>query len=265
MFNYSPAQAWAHFQPPVVRERIDQARLDLLCCRYVGPRIVTNNGVSHRGIDYGRGDPKLLDLQGRKVWLKLDPERADRVQVCDHATRRLLCVAAASDIRGATQADVRDHQRAKARRKRAVRAEADTRHVDLDTSVDGVIRAQLARAQSRQVLLREAAGPERIQLVRPDVSAEVVAASKRVQPIVEPYSDEDAGGNILSIYADLANVERAADDDVCDDGAAAVFSLADLADLPTGQDDPGPVNGFAILADLAASARTPEARYGTAG
>lgn len=265
MCGYSPQQAWDHFAAPVRRERIEAARLDLLCSRYVGPRTVSKNGVSHRGIEYGRGDPRLLDIIGRKVWLRLDPDRADFVHVCDFATKRLLCTAQASDIAGASQADVRDHQRAKARRKRAVRAEWETRSAAVDTSVDGVIRAQVARAKSEQVRMADAAGPERVQLVRPDVTAEVVAASKRSRSAVDDDA-ADASAEIYSIFADIATFDAAGDDTgEADDFNDAGNALAELADLPDpdGLDDDA--EGFAVLADLAHDGEEREVRYGSAG
>lgn len=268
MFGYSPLQSWEHFRPDVVRERIDDRRLDLLCARYHRQVTVSKHGVRYQGIDYDH--PALFDLLGRKVWLKIDPDRADQVQVADVEHRRLICVAQRRELAGATQKDIRERQRAKAQRKKAIKKYVDTNHVDLDTDIDGLIRAQLARNQSQQQLLREAAGPERVQLVRPDVKSDCIAASRQVNRAFESASKDEGEGdtgdvyNILAAQAD-ADQESGASLEIGDDDAIDFEAFADAIPFDPGRatDSEGDesADGFAALADLAPEVR----RYGAAG
>lgn len=263
LFGYSPLQAWAQFQPAVRRERIDGARLDFLTCRYVGPRTVDKYGVRHRGVYYGLHSDQLAALQGRKVWLRIDPDRADFVWVCDFATKKPLLKAECNALAGATQADVRDAQRLKARRRRAVRAERETRCADIDTGIDAVIRAQVARVKSQRTQDQPPAGPPAagLQLVRPDLAAAIDAASKGDRSGRERRHADNVLGDAFAILAERADEWAAGRGDEPDADGVDFADLADM-ELDPAQDAPDEdADGFAILADDLPEAR----RYGAAG
>lgn len=261
MFDYTPLQAWEYFRSPQPRPPIDGERLDLLCSRYVGPVTVRKYGVLHRGLHYEH--PSLLDLIGVKVWIRLDPDRADQVHVCDQTHKRYICTATAAELAGVSQKHVRDHQKAKSRRAKVVREYMNTRHVDLDTTVDGVIRAQMAAAKSRAADIRNAPAADRVQLVRPDIPADVISRQGAEPPIaaaggIEPSASDDLP-NVYSIMADLADCPSPDIDDARDeDNGVDLAALADAIPYPCpatdGEDDDA--DGFASLADM-----VPEVRY----
>lgn len=177
MLGLAPAAAFVNFRSPSPREVIDGARLDFLCAKFVGPRRVTKDGVRHNGITYGQGLDQLLLLQGRKVWLRVDPDQADHVWVCDLETRMPIVKATNQRLAGATQADVRDGERTRARARRLHRQAMEAAPALLDTSTDAILKAMARKAKAERQPV-DAPSPVSISAVRPDIAAALAAKAK---------------------------------------------------------------------------------------
>jgi len=106
MEGLSPAAAFARFDP-IPRAIVPAGSLDVLLMRSSKPVKVTEYGVRYNGIEYGQNDPRLFELQGRKVTLRIHPDDASYVIVCDLAGKP-ICRAANNALArtGVTQDDV---------------------------------------------------------------------------------------------------------------------------------------------------------------
>ncbi|MBN1489969.1 MAG: DDE-type integrase/transposase/recombinase [Phycisphaerae bacterium] len=88
---------------PIPRVVVPEGLMDLLLMRVSRPVKVTRFGVRHDGIEYGLGEARLQLLQGKEVLLRVHPEDASYVVVCDlegkpicRATNNRLAFARAS-------------------------------------------------------------------------------------------------------------------------------------------------------------------------
>jgi len=151
MEGLSPAQAFERFDP-IAKKTAPDGVLDLLMMRLTRPVKVTRFGVRYQGIEYGQNDTQLFLLQGKDVLLRVDPQDASFVIVCDlvglpicRATNNSLALC------GVTQDHVAEGMKAKARARRLVRAvhEGGTRAA-LQTVADAAIMASLNRPKPRE-------------------------------------------------------------------------------------------------------------------
>jgi transposase InsO family protein len=185
MFNLAPVQAMEQFRGNTIRQIPTDAFLEFICSKIVGPVKVTKDGVRHQGIHYGQGNDELYRLQGQQVLLRVHPERADYVDVCDLQSRPLTR-AMNERLTGVTQDDVRQ---AMSRRKKAMNVAKEARktsRVLLHTPVSGAIAAQRERAIAAQEATAPPDPPAIVQAVRPDIASDVDkvvcdAESKAVQ------------------------------------------------------------------------------------
>ncbi len=152
--------------------KCDPAVLDVLCCRVVGPVKVGRDGVRHNGVTYGQANEQVFLLQGKKVWLRVRPDRADSVTVCDDQGVP-ICVATNERLKGATQEDLRKAMEYKGRLRKKVR-EAQAGAVDLLFSKpDQVMELKRRAAKAAEAKLREqlpaVAEAPAVTIVRPDL------------------------------------------------------------------------------------------------
>jgi hypothetical protein len=261
MFGLSPEQAMRQFRSDSVRQPISGAVLDYLCARRVGPVKVTRNGVRWQGINYGQACEALYTLQGREVWLRVCPDRAEFIWVCDEQDR-VLAVAEQQRLTGTTQEHIREAAR---RRKRCRKANRDYMASIPDSTIHDNITGVLAaladehRAQQVATTPEPDGPPPTVQLVRPDVQRALEQCSHDLQtqrkPGVRHTACADAD-DLSDAFARLAEIGQqqgdAADEEEAVDWSVLIQDDAD-------HEDPQPeVNGFAELARRGA-------RNGTAG
>jgi len=179
MFDLSPNLAMEQFRSEV--RPIDPDVLEFLCSRVVGPRKVTRDGVVWNNVGYGQFDEDVWKLQGREVYLRIDPDQADFVWICNEAGKP-LCRASAGQITGATQEEVREAMRIRARMRKIVKEYAPARDFLLETTPAQIMQRKAAHAQRREQAQRAqlpAAVEPAVTIVRPDLVAPVRQAKKR--------------------------------------------------------------------------------------
>ena len=133
---------------------VDSAAIDILCTKTVGPVKVGRDGVRHRNVLYGGSDQAVWKLQGKEVWLRVDPVRVDFVTVCDESGKP-ICKAYNKPLRGATQEQRREAAKIKARYRKAVRAYAPARNYLLETDTQQILQAKRDHAKARMEELRK--------------------------------------------------------------------------------------------------------------
>jgi hypothetical protein len=151
MFGLSPRECFE--QHCTELRRLDDDTLDFLCCRLVGPRKIGRDGVLYNDIRYGHFDIEVWKLQGREVFLRIDPDQADFVWICDEHGRP-LCMATARQITGATQEEVREAHRIRGRMRKIAEQYAPARDFLLETSAAQIMqrKAEHARRRAGQAL-----------------------------------------------------------------------------------------------------------------
>ncbi|GJM25071.1 MAG: hypothetical protein DHS20C16_14860 [Phycisphaerae bacterium] len=169
MYNLSPQQAMSQFRGKSVRPPLNDALLEFLCAKIVGPVKVTKDGVRHQGIQYGQGCDALYRLQGERVLLRVQPDRLDFVDVCD-LNGRPVAKATNDRLTGATQDDIRTAMsRRKRARKIAREAASESAHATRRSTVSAVIAAQHDRNKSEQIDTPPTDPPISVKAVRPDL------------------------------------------------------------------------------------------------
>ena len=172
MFGLTPNLVMERYRG-VIR-RADPVVLDLICAKITKALPVRRDGVTHDGVVYGRGLPAMMDLLGREVRLRLDPETADAVMVCDLAGRPMF--RAHSDAAGIDRQDLRDFMRDRRRRRKQAREYAANRKFLGGHTAAQILEFQRATAQAREDQLRASLPPAEeptVRIVRPDVAADV--------------------------------------------------------------------------------------------
>ena len=219
----SPNLVMEQYRGPI--RRVDAALLDLLCCRTVGPVKVTRDGIRHNHVLYGQKDEAVWKLQGREVYLRIHPERADLVTVCEEDGTP-ICHATNRRLSGATQDDIRESQKAKARYRRAVKEYLPARDFLRETPTTQILKSKRKHAQAREAAARaDLPEPQQppVTLVRPDLTdaARKLQNQRTVKPAprrpIEQSSKPDRDG-----------FDRLADHG---DGAAPISSRDRFVDL----------------------------------
>jgi hypothetical protein len=132
---------------------------------------VTRFGVRYRGIEYGQNDTRLFQLQGQEVLLRVDPQDASFVIVCD-LEGKPICRATNNSLAlcGVTQNHVAEGHKAKARARRLVREVRDGgTSAALQTVGEAAIRASLNRPKPKEPLEAtgtDGPGPRNVRPVR---------------------------------------------------------------------------------------------------
>jgi len=155
--------------------RVDLALVDQLCCRTVGPVKRTRDGFRWQHFLYGRWDEEVWALKGDHYHLAIDPDRVDRVTVCE-ADGSPICYAHKRELGGASQEERREAARLQARYLRTHKEAAEARDYLRETPTAQVLAAKRRHAQAREAEQRKqlpAPEPPPVTLVRPDLTAAV--------------------------------------------------------------------------------------------
>lgn len=177
-----PKLVMEQYRGPI--RRVDPALVDLVCCRTVGgdprhPIKAGRDGIRHNKLLYRLSVDDLVKYQGRRVTLRIEPERLDRLIVCDDQGRP-LCIAKQDKLRGTSQEDLREAARERARMRKAAKAYAPARDFLLETPTTQILTMKRRHAQARAAEQRkQLPDPEQpvVQLVRPDL----VKAAKQLE------------------------------------------------------------------------------------
>ena len=151
MGGYSPLCAFEKFDP-IPRVILPEGLLDLLLMRCTKPVKVTRYGVRYNSIEYGAGDPRLFLMQGQEVLLRIHPEDASYVVVCDQEGKP-ICRAINNQfaLTGVNNENVADGMRAKAKAKRLIRSMSEGGAKPASQSVtEAAISARLKAGQAAE-------------------------------------------------------------------------------------------------------------------
>ncbi len=124
MFGKTPMQAMEAFRagsPCLESAKV----LDHLFAEFVGPKMVRRDGVRHNKFWYGHGDGRLVELQGKKVLLRIQPDDASRAMVCK-PDRTPMFEVECLFLRGFTSKDAGEIAKRGHRMMRPYRAQART-------------------------------------------------------------------------------------------------------------------------------------------
>jgi len=168
MDGLSPRAAFDAFDP-IPRAIVPDGAMDYLLMRvHSGPRnkdtgkregvTVTKFGVRYNGIDYGVDDPRLFDLQGQKVTLRVHPEDASYVIVCDLEDRP-ICRARNDSLTltGAKQEHVAAGMKARrgALKRMRTRVYGEDARLIMQSTTDATIDARLRAARGADETMRK--------------------------------------------------------------------------------------------------------------
>lgn len=213
MLGLTPTLALEQFRTEV--RKLDPGVLDFLCCRLTGPRVVTADGIKLNNIRYGHFDVDVWKLKGRKVWVRMDPEQADYVWLCEEDGAP-LCKASNRTLTGATPEEVREAARVRAQMRKIAREYHAARDFLLDSNIQQIMKTKRRHAEARQAAARAQLPPAAepaVTLVRPDLVTAVADVNRKARrealsrthgTSVEP--DSKTVRNLDEVRAALADV-----------------------------------------------------------
>lgn len=177
MRGLSPSDVMAHYRAAL--RRVDPELVRFAASRSVGPVRVGRDGIRHNNLLYRLDASDLIPLQGRDVWLRIDPDDATALTVCaadgEHCGAP-LCIARTRGLADATTEDLRDALREQQRARRIIAEYARARDTQLTPTPVQVLKARKRRVEAEQVERRKSlptpADPP-VRIVRPDLTAAV--------------------------------------------------------------------------------------------
>jgi hypothetical protein len=220
MNGLCPNQAFRQYVTTSPRQITEEA-LALICSTVKGPVKVSQDGVRYQGQHYGKWQDEVWRLQGREVFIAVDPVAADRVTICEQDGTP-ICVAMADKNIGQTREEVRDGQRHSARCTRVAKQYVHARDYLTKTPMQQIAARRKLAAQARQIpdsQLPAAAQTESIRLVRPDIAA----ATEKMQGAARKAAGAEA-------LRRLNNANTAAE-------SVNEFRRIDISQTPTPMDD----------------------------
>jgi transposase InsO family protein len=231
MNGLCPAQAHEQYLAGVAP--VTPETLDYLCAKRIGPKRVGQNGIQHHHVVFGQRQGEVWKLRGRKVWLRVLPDVADRVWV-ETEDGKPICVAQAETIRGATQDDIRTAAKLRKDRKKAARTYFEDvvpkRHA---RPIDDIHEAQRIAASADRIDAPEPPTPMTVRLTRPDIDA---ALARRNDSGVGGEYDSAVAGEILH----MPSFELPEDEEVIETGNAFARSFEDAGEeILEGPDEAG--------------------------
>jgi len=206
MEGLSPAAAFGRFDP-IPRSVLPEGALDLLILRVHNPEVqtaggtrrgvhVTKDGVRYQGVQYGSADPRLWDLHGEWLPIRVHPEDASFVIICDREGRPLIrATNNRLALAGATREDVSDGIKTQKRARRYARQIREGALAPLNQSVvDAAIAARVASGQAAMQKLMAATGtggpePAAVRNIAPLRSDFVESCEAFQQRIDRPPAD----------------------------------------------------------------------------
>jgi len=163
---------------------VDESVIRAVCCRREGPVKVGRDGVRWRGFLFGQTQEEVYRLQGQRVWLLIDPERLDTIGLADLSERPILgadgqpLLATNRQLSGATQEQLAEAMRHKARCRRIASGYAPAQDYLRETSAAQVLQAKARHAAADLAALRERLAADGLPppaeppmtILRPDLS-----------------------------------------------------------------------------------------------
>jgi transposase InsO family protein len=199
-FPGGPGQAWESCL--VTKRTADPQLLEVLCQPRVGPVTVGQNGVTHLGIEFGRG--QLSRWFGRKVFLRIR-RTLDSVSVWSLDDKEFLGVADANMKLPflATPADAKAAIQEKRRDTRLLKDAHGSRMRIAESTTDRIarLRRTAAEAQLAAPSTPDPTDPYVLVPVRSDLEAHVKALSQAVE---ETQLRRAAGAESLTLDQALA-------------------------------------------------------------
>lgn len=169
----SPNAAFEKFEP-IPRSVCPDDALEILLLKTYNPRVKTDSGercgvlvgkdgVRYQGIQYGSSDPRLWDLHGQWLPLRVHPTDASFVIVCDAQGRPLIrCVNNRAALAGVSRDDVSKAIRSQKRARRyAKEIRAGVMVPATQSTVDAAIAGRMTAARAAQVKILAATGTDR--------------------------------------------------------------------------------------------------------
>jgi|GEM_PF-4823030 len=202
MRGLSPAKAFDLFDP-IPKVVVPEGAMDLLLMRTVQPTKrdgkikypkISSEGVRWQGDYYGQGDPHLQRMQGQEVVLRVHPEDASYVVVCD-LEGKPICRAYNNKrlYSGVTQADIGEGmRRRKAAKRLAKQVMQGATRAAMDDVTTAAIRARLDAGNKAIDQLMAATGTDdeiptrNTQPLRSDWQGAIDNFNRRVTPPPPP-------------------------------------------------------------------------------
>jgi hypothetical protein len=156
--------------------RIDRDTLDILCRKTVGPVRVGRDGVRYQKMRYGTFDEAVFRIQGREVWMLVDPIDRDSV-ILDRRDGSPLIVANVDHPLGYKSEEVRDRIAFQRHCEKTVKGYAPARDYLLKTPAQQIADRRRLAAISRQIPDSQLPPKPQlvsVEMVRPDVAAAAV-------------------------------------------------------------------------------------------
>jgi len=172
--------------------RVSAEVLDFVCSRIVGPKTVGRDGIQHQGILYGNYDVRLIQYQGRKVMLRMRPDQADTVIVCDLEGRPLLEVTN-HILDGLNQTDVKKAAELRRREVRDRRRFIESSRTKIESLAETARRLKAQESVRSEAALRQHLAPPpapAVTLVGADLEKEVKAMGRRRRSGRPPTAEE---------------------------------------------------------------------------
>jgi len=179
-----PNLVMEQYRAPI--RRVDLDVVAQLSTRTVGPVKRGRDGFRWKHILYGRWDEEVWRLKDDRYYLTIEPERADRVTVCD-SDGAPICYAHNRQLGGASQDDRREAARLQARYRRVHREAAQARDYLRETPTAQILQAKRRHAQAREAEQRKqlpAPEPPAVTIVRPDLAAAAARLHRQEQKTV---------------------------------------------------------------------------------
>jgi hypothetical protein len=155
--------------------RVDADTLDLLCRKLVGPVRIGRDGVRYQRMRYGTFDEAVWRLQGREVFMLVDPIGRDGVILCQQDGTP-ICTANVDRPLGYKSEEIRERIAFQRRCEKAVKQYAPSRDYLLKTPAAQIAERRRLAAQARQIpddALPPKPEPVSVELVRPDLAPAV--------------------------------------------------------------------------------------------
>ncbi|MGD8450692.1 MAG: Mu transposase C-terminal domain-containing protein [Phycisphaerae bacterium] len=178
--NATPRRALGGLTPNLFMERygptrriIDPDTIDIYLCPIVAERTLGRDGVSLNDILYTPGPSVLLRWQGKRVGVRRDPDRLDRVTLCD-ADGVAIGRAYNDKLRGARAQSMKVAERRARQYKAALRTMIDTRDTRFMPKTFEILRVEREYREAEEGRLRKqlADDPKReTTIIRPDLAA----------------------------------------------------------------------------------------------
>ena len=168
LFGYTPLYAMEKFSDGPARMESD-AVLDFLFGEFVGPRLVRRDGIRYLNQLYGFGDSRVIALQGRKVYLCVQPDDARTVLLCDEQKRPLFHVTCGNHVIR-SQRDLERHVKMRTRLRRSARRQArEARDFFLEISPQEHLANHVAGLEALHGKPPAPDEPTRLAVVRPEI------------------------------------------------------------------------------------------------